>query len=148
MNNHNHTVYAPYTTTGGTGSTGGITLYPNTSAGHITLGPQTYYNNQRHYVVFDLPSKKIPELVFVNGILVSVGVLGSSAECAFAGKSLIFDYNVVQQHSSRKITITLQYKEKIYHYCVEPLSLFSGAPTLKEGTMRLDAKLISIINRE
>lgn len=85
------------------------------------LYTQTYtttsINSQNEdYMVFPLPEEKGLQAVFVNGRMVTLGILGSDAECCFANKSIIMDRSVLGIMYNSKATLILEYKDHYYHY--------------------------------
>lgn len=120
----------PYITTTGTGSIS------------ISSTP----NNNDKYAVFDLPRNKIPEAVYVSGRMVTMGFLGTDAECAFVGDKLIFSPGVLSQvRYNEKITLILQYASTMYHYKVH--HNFGLVEMLPESNM-VKTTLLSEIKRE
>lgn len=117
----------PYITTPGTikqptitfPTTGTGMYYPYPGGtGNITIGSSI---QTAKYHVMMLSVKRIPSLVYVCGRLVTFGILGSEAECAYAGNGkLVFTSSTINSIVySNKRTISLQYKTKIYHYIID-----------------------------
>ena len=134
----------------GTGSTS-ITIYPTTT----TSSASWPYSTKPHpaYVLLKLPINKIPDMVFLNGKAITVGIFGSKAECAFGLHDLIFAGKMfaslpIIDYSGQtpRYTLILQYKTKTYHYCAE-LDEFGSYIALREGTNIIKAELISEIKR-
>jgi hypothetical protein len=100
------------------------------------------------YVVLKLPIKRFPDLVFVGGIAVTMGLLGSKAECAFGLGCLIIGSKVIQDnidyHSG--LTLILQFKTKTYHYSAD-YDNSTGFVKLKSGTNIIDAEVLCQIKR-
>lgn len=132
----------------------------NNSSGQITISPYgtgtsgdttwswggvQVANSSGSYAVFMLPERKIPKKVFVNGRLVTVGALGTDAECAYAGKKLIFEPGLINVLAfNGRLTVSLEYKNKTYHYNIGS----NGIPDLKPNTTTLDAQLVSVIDHK
>lgn len=85
-------------------------------------------NANSPYHVMLLPVKRIPKMIYVNGRLLTFGVLGSNAECAYAGNGkLVFSPGIINAISYLgKTSISLQYRKKLYHYSVN----YNSAETL------------------
>jgi hypothetical protein len=129
--------------TGTASNGGGIYTGSGTSTGSGIHIPYTSTVHKAVYYTFKLPVAKVPELVFVNGLSKTVGLLGSKAECAFAGDALILS-NENMIYLNQTLSITLQYRDVIYHYAVD---FVNWAPRIKEGTTILDAQLLSEVTR-
>ena len=83
----------------------------------------------------ELPVSKMPKKIYINGRLLTLGIFGSSVECAYAGKHLIFAPGLLDSYVTlRNHTIILEYKDKTYNY-----NIFLG-----EGN-KVIAALLSII---
>jgi len=99
-----------YTTTGGTSSGDTFTLQPspwNTSA------------LPSKYLVMDLPKKPMPHFVFVDGRMLTLGIIGTDVECAFVGRSkIIFSPGIVSTLEVNSSKISIQYEDFINHYNV------------------------------
>lgn len=95
------------------------------------------------YFVFKLPKSKVPELVFLNGLALTLGMLGSKAEAAFVGDSLVLKGDLFTIYRPR-LTVILQYKTEVYHYAIETTNY---APNLKPNSKVLDAELLSVVKR-
>lgn len=93
--------------------------------------------NQKTYSIFKLPSTKCPELVFINGMAQTLGILGSSAQVAFAGEDLIIDTTYISY-------IILQYKDWFYHYSTIDSA---GYTKFLSNSNVLDAILLSKVKR-
>ena len=105
------------------------------------------------YVLFKLPSNKIPDMVFLNGKALTLGILGSKSQCAFGVGNLIFDGKVLAKlpeslgwKDSATYTFILQYKTKTYHYYAD-IDYINNYILLKDGTNVIDAHLLSEIKR-
>ena len=112
------TTTAPYTISTGTSSSPYILTSPSPYFGStISLG-----NDESRYSVMELPQDCMPNKVYVCGRLVTVGILGTDVQAAYAGNSkLIFspgEVNVIAYNS--RITISLDYGDHMYHYNVDP----------------------------
>lgn len=158
--------YQPVTTTT-SGTTTGVTINHPSSltytpiASGITILPYNNPSNSYYYTtttnsisikqdydVFKLPKRKMPEMVYVNGRLVTLGIFGSDVDCAYNGSGkLIFSPNILNcnNYTEYKIAVSLIYKDEIYHYNVEYTSF---GVQKEEGTKVIKAKLLSVIKRE
>jgi hypothetical protein len=98
------------------GSTGGCNCYSPT----ITFSNT---NIKSRYAVFKLPKEKtgkMPNKVYVSGRLVTVGILGSDVQAAYAKDKLVFspgELNIVQ--FNERLTVSLDYGDWLYHYNVK-----------------------------
>jgi hypothetical protein len=141
--------------TGSTSTGNQITIYPPTTATGTSSGGAWYTRIRTcpAYVLLKLPINKIPDMVFLNGKAITVGIFGSKAECAFGLHDLIFAGKMfaslpIIDYSGQtpRYTLILQYKTKTYHYCAE-LDEFGSYIALREGTNIIKAELISEIKR-
>jgi hypothetical protein len=83
-----------------------------------TQWPTVNISQPRRYYTFELPHKsKVPTHVFVNGKLLTFGIVGTDVECAFAGSHLIFDADVF---GFTVKTLIVEYKEEMFHYNINP----------------------------
>lgn len=97
--------------------------------------------NDSDYIVFPLPISKELEAVYMNGRMLSLGVLGSEAECCFAGKDIVLSKKASSIVYNNNITLILQYKEFYYHYSLGNFIQF------KNGTRTPEHKLLSKVKR-
>ena len=99
------------------------------------------------YVIFKLPKKKVPEMVYLNGKAITIGAFGSKAEAAYYHGQLIFAYNEPWGGvcSGGRITLIIQFKAETYHYVNE--SDVYGIK-LKENSNIMDAELLSVVPRK
>lgn len=148
-----NSIYTPTTTTGtiniggtGGGSSGNISITPYTPNYNPVTVTSTGFgvnNPKQKYTVFKLPKKGIvPNKVYVAGRLVTVGILGSDVQAAFAGDKLVFapgEINVITYNE--KLTISLDYGDWVYHYNVE-LDAF-GQVSYEEDSNIVKAKMVS-----
>ncbi|KKM21179.1 hypothetical protein LCGC14_1638020 [marine sediment metagenome] len=112
--------------------------YISSSSTTITIG-------NPKYSILNLPcNDHCPIAVYVCGRMVTLGIIGTAVECAFVGDKLIFEPGVVHQTSlvNERITISVEYKDKIYHYNVG----IGGVVNFACGTT-LDAVLVSTIEK-
>jgi hypothetical protein len=128
----------------GTTSNPGIIVSPAITYPSITwsYSPKPY----PAYVLFKLPINKIPDMVFLNGKALTVGIFGSKAQCAFGLKDLIFAGALFAPLDCLRYTLILQYKTKTYHYCAE-LDQTKSYVALIEGTNIIQAECLSEIKR-
>ena len=118
-------------------SSGNVYTWPQIStSGTITI------TNQQSYMIVDLPEKSVPQAVYVNGRMVTLGILGSDAECAYANDNLIFAPGVLQGQENGRMTLIMEFKKHSYHYSVDHEY---GIPTL-EGRKPI-VSLISKLKR-
>jgi len=108
-----------YNYTGGATGGGVYTVWPGNCATHtsttITTAPSaTIYSCHK---VMNLPKNKMPRAVFFNGKMLTMGLLGTNAECAYTGKNLVFAPGVTEglffPHNRK---IILEYAKEMYHY--------------------------------
>lgn len=125
----NGITYIPTTTTIGTGAAG-TGYYGGYATSTITY---TYT-----YKAMKLPRKEIPRTVYVSGRMVTLGIIGSEAECAYAGEHLIFAPGITETLGNT--TIILEYPDEIYNYKV----LFETS-TVVGSKNKLCVKLLSRI---
>jgi len=109
------------TTTNPYGS--GWTLGPptiGTSGGNtITFsGISSYSPNSKNYEILQMPCDKMPEMVYVNGRLVTLGLMGSDVECAYLGDDkLIFSPGVLDATIyNERMTVSLFFAKEILHF--------------------------------
>ena len=120
------------------------------TSGYVTIANKTTAHPS--YVLFKLPVQKLPDMVFLNGRALSLGLLGSKAECAFGSNSLIFAGQVFSELPYSRIgqpgrfTIILQYKTKTFHYCAD-IDLGTSFIALKPGTNFILAEPLCEIKR-
>lgn len=141
----------PSTTTGSSSngwlSNGNGTIYiqpqPNISIGGTTT---LNYPPDKYYIMkVPAEEKKMPESVYINGSLATLGMFGSDVDCAFTGKDLIFQSGVLRALVfGEKVKLSLYYKKRIYHYKCR-LSIV-GVATIS-NTNIIDAELLSTIER-
>ena len=121
------TTIIPHTTS--PNSTGTISIGGGTSG--VVFGnnnnPNFYGYNvpavDQKYLVFKLPKEEsgnVPNKVYVGGMLVTLGVLGSDVQAAFAGDKLVFAPGVLHHKSTfnEKLTVILDYGDWVYNYNV------------------------------
>jgi hypothetical protein len=143
--------YVSPTTTTGTGSIaiGSGYSYPN--SGTISIGGSTVINYKPdHYYIMKLPEevkKKMPESVYINGMLASLGMFGSDVDVAYTGQDLIFQSGVLRALTfNNKIRIAIYYKKKIYHFKCVP-DPYGGVATMSENSNVINTELLSTIER-
>lgn len=99
------------------------------------------------YAVMDLPRKDgVPTAVFVCGRMLTLGVLGTDVECAFAGDQLVFEPGVVTAMSfGGRITISIEFHDEICHYNVgqDGVVTYDG-----ENSSTLETTLVSTIKKK
>jgi hypothetical protein len=104
----------------------------------------TIYAPTHAYYLFKLPTKEMPELVFIDGLAVTVGAFGSAAQVSFAPNQTMIltkdSFNTIKLST----TVILQHKTEIYRYAIT--NTYAG-PSTKEKTVFLDATLLSIVKR-
>jgi len=115
-----------------------------------TVHPYTSnINTNSDYAIFELPLEAMPTLVFVCGKLVTLGLLGANAECAYIPATkkghksqLIFSPGVIVGNNNR-LTVSLDYKEAVYHYNIG----MDGRLSYKEESIIVEQFLISVISK-
>ena len=144
-----------------------ITISPNTigtgiGANPIFSNPSTWTwssgtvntLSQPTYAVLKLPRKKMPEKVFVQGMLKTCGLLGTDVECAYTDKDvIIFSPGVVPYYDpsyiylgmtgqqQRNPTISIEYHNAIYHYVVDRVPLKGDKSTV------LDVRQVGMVKK-
>lgn len=134
------------------GSNGQLYIHPagtTTTTGSISISGSTVLNYPGDkYYIMKLPveeKKKMPESVYINGSLATLGMFGSDVDCAFTGKDLIFQSGILRALVfGEKIKLSIYYKRRIYHYKCR-LGI-TGVNTL-ENTNIIDTELLSTIER-
>jgi hypothetical protein len=125
----------------GSGGTGGI----NTNS-YITY---TYaYPQTESYVVFKLPWDEMPNKVYVNGRLMTLGKLGADVQAAYDNEEqLVFRLgelnNASVYASNTKITVSVEYEDTMFHYNVKHIN---GQITFLPNTNIVDAVLVSEVD--
>jgi hypothetical protein len=123
------------------------TIYPQpnifttpSTSGYISINTQP-----EKYSLFELPRKKCPSAVYVNGRMVTLGIIGSDVECAYMGQYLAFSPGVLTALTyGNRITVILEYKTAMYHYNVG--DSMTGLKHRDCSTI-LDAQLLSTIKK-
>lgn len=144
----NGTVYTPISN-GSNGfygtSTAGTTIYtnppyiyPTSNVTYTSISPQPY-------LVMDLPKNELPKAVYVCGRMVTLGLLGTQVECAYAGEYLVFEPGVVVPTTyGRRITIIIEFSDEICHYNVGDVN---GALYSNNSSLKINAELVSTIKK-
>lgn len=139
------------------------TTQPNTAQPNVTPSPYgnwsvgsnttwTVGGKEATYTILKLPRKKMPEKIFVQGLLKTCGLLGTDAECAYTGKDMI----VFSPHTipldvggyitfgapPAKSTISIEYHDAIYHYVVDYV------PVKGDNTTILDVRQVGEVKKE
>jgi len=131
------TAIIPTTTTVGTTTTPFIIKWTGTSA------TSTKINNSK-YCVFRLPKSNMPNKVYVSGRLITMGIIGSDVQAAYAGgNKLIFAPNeltIIKLND--KLTVSIDYGDFLYHYNVEGDEY--GAVIFEDESNTVFSKLISL----
>ena len=78
----------------------------------------TYINIRPKYTTFDLPVNECPVAVYVNGRMMTLGILGSDVQAAYTGDQLIFAPEVFSLTSDSSTTLIIEYPDVFYHYNV------------------------------
>lgn len=137
-----------YTNTTTTTMPNNIIYYPTTQS-TINITPWTFTSvpvNKKYLIMkLSIKQKKMPESVFINGSLVSLGIFGSDVDCAFAGDALIFDGQIFNITSNGKVKIALYYRKYVYHYKAH--TNLSGIIDTLPGTNYISVDLLSEIRR-
>jgi hypothetical protein len=115
----NYITYPTTTTTGTNPTWGGF----NTTGGTTWITTSGYAILKQYYV-FMLPKKKLPNKVYVQGHLRTVGLIGSAVEVAYIGLNKLVFIGKMFENDISNITISLEYKNEIYHYKVDSNSLY------------------------
>lgn len=130
-----------YTLLGGSGSSGTGNINAQSNIVYTYPYPQT-----ETYVVFELPRYQMPRKIYLNGRLVTVGMLGNDVQAAYDGKNkVIFRLGELNSYYvSNKITVSVEYSDSLYHYNVEHTG---GVMKFKPNSTTLSAVLISEIEQ-
>ena len=121
------------------GTSGGILTMPNTGT---ASSPFSIGYAPQKYSVMDLPRDDMPIKVFVAGRMLTIGMLGSDVDAAFIGDQLIFSPGVLNAISyDGRISISLEYKNEIYHYNLNTPQCISGSSTT------ISVTLLSVIQK-
>jgi hypothetical protein len=94
----------------GGGTSGGIYGGNNTWT-YATPSAYTYKS-------MELTRKEMPNAVYIDGMIVTLGIIGSDVECAYIGTHLIFTPGVAEAFDTT--TLILDYKDEMYHYNIKP----------------------------
>lgn len=138
----------------------GYTIRPNTASNNsIWINPSPYgygtgsssssitVGSNDKYAVFRLPEKTIPNKVYVSGRLITVGILGSDVQAAYAGgNKLIFaphELGVVEYNN--RLTVSLDYGDYVYHYNVQKNDY--GKIQYEDESTVVKAKLVSKVKQ-
>jgi len=121
---------------------GGITVQPSTCSTTFSIG----YNENDKYAVMELPREgELPTSVFVSGRMLTLGILGTDVECAFTGDKLVFEPGAVSAISyGKRITISVEYQDAIYHYNVGSNGMVEYLP----NSSTLVVTLVSTIKKD
>jgi len=140
------TIITPYTLSPTTANIS----YPasNIDSGSISVSPfgsgtATWVTTESaKCCVFRLPESAMPNKVYVAGRLVTVGILGSDVQAAYAGgNKLIFMPNELDSIVNGRRTVSLDYGDFLYHYNIDQGEF--GAVEFEKDTTILKVKLIS-----
>jgi len=129
--------------TGGTGSSSTSNLvWHDFATIQAALTPQ--------HTVFILPEDRMPEKVYINGSLATIGVIGSEAHYSYNGKDKIVISPQTLEPTSGLLyyptpkfnnKISIEYDNAIYHYHIEHV------PSKEVKTNIIQAKLLSKVER-
>jgi len=117
----------------------------STSSGTISISGTTTMNNttKQRYAIFMLPKPDVvPNKVYVSGRLVTVGILGSDVQAAFAGDKLVFapgEIDIIKYNE--RLTVALDYGDWLHHYNIELDAL--GQVAFKEDSNIVIVKMVS-----
>jgi len=102
------------------------------------------------YAVFMLPEKDVmPNKVYVSGMLLTVGILGSDVQAAFVGDKLIFAPGVLTAMIlGGQITVSIDYGKWLYHYNIETEEFAFGKVAFEENSNVVVAKIISKVEQK
>ena len=144
--------YIPTVTKDNTSSESNWIYYPSTTD-TITTVDYDWNNNYywyttpttdyvQDYSVFELPKKEMPPKVFIGGKMMTTGdSIGSKAQVVYDGSDkLIIRKNAMSWDAESVMYMSLEYKTKIYHFCVNMLDAY------KDDTLILNAHKISKVN--
>lgn len=144
-------------------SVGDWTYTPSTTTGTaITYGPNDnveWWNNStvntiitqqpKSFSLMNLDGDDMPESVFVNGTMVTLGIIGSNVQCSYMGNGqLLFDSGVIGDTWATGITcitISVVYSDRTCHYNIE---FAQEVGIYKKGTKTLNAILVSTIPKK
>jgi len=107
----------------------------------VSVPTITFTSVSDKYRILELPrDDSCPIAVYVCGRMVTLGILGTDVECAFTGDKLVFEPGIIQSIlMSGRITVSVEYKDKIYHYNV--------STNLVDNSSTLLATLVSTIEK-
>jgi hypothetical protein len=139
-----------YTDTTGTQCSDNINISTTDGAfssavyGHYTLGA-IYNDDETRFSVFKLSKNIMPKSVLFNGSALTLGVVGSDAECVFMGDHLLLENKIIGHlsHMRNKPTLIIEYTKEILHFTIENYNVIY-APSSKI----LESTLISTISKE
>jgi hypothetical protein len=117
------------------------------TTGNIYLSQSIKGVTNIKYTTMDLSRKKCPISGFVSGKMVTLGILGTDVECAYAGKKLIFSPGSIRSDGqSERITVSVEYDDAICHYNI---GIDSGAiKYLSSSPTKLMVSLVSTIKKK
>lgn len=89
----------------------------------------TYQNNAPKYTDFVLPEARMPEKVYINGLLQSPGIMGSDADYTYNGTNCLTfaphtltptrDSPIIFKINTGKDKIVVEYDGCMYHYTID-----------------------------
>ena len=89
----------------------------------------TYQNNKSKHTNFVLPEARMPEKFYINGLLMSPGIMGSDADYAYNGANKLVlaphvltptkDSPIVLRINTGKDKIVVEYDNCMYHYTID-----------------------------
>lgn len=109
----------------------------------ISTGPNMTIGSNDKHCVFRLPESSMPNMVYISGRLVTVGIIGSDVQAAYAGgNKLIFapgELDIIKYNN--KITVSVDYGDSLYHYNIELTEW--GMVMFEDDSTVIKAKMVS-----
>jgi hypothetical protein len=109
-----------------------------TSTGYVFTSPFSKYS------VFPLSQKTMPQKVFICGRLMTIGIIGSDAECIFMNDKIMIEPGLINAIPfNGRLTMSLEYADNMYHYNIgQPGGTYIN---YKPNSNEIDANLISVV---
>lgn len=116
------------------------------SIGNVTWSPTIFaMSNVQKYSIMNLPDNEMPEAVYVDGMMLTLGIFGTDVKCAYIGGQLLFEAGIVQTWKT-DATISVVYGDKTMHYNIE-YGIEAGIYK-KQGSTILNTVLVSTVPKK
>lgn len=89
-------------------TTGTITVNPTLRVG-VIMGTK--------YSVMEIADDEMPESIYVNGKLMTLGIIGTKVQCAYMGNQIFFEHGIIDSWINS--TISIVYEDQTCHYNLE-----------------------------